>query len=84
MYNLTQRHVRVTIVAAEKQEVLHILCVCFCVCVALGIQHAMRMRHIVVYSALQYFSTYLINVTIFAKKNLLNRKCVLIFSTNFF
>ena len=31
--------VRATIVAEEKQQVLHILSVC-----ALGIQHAMRMR----------------------------------------
>jgi len=41
-----------TIVVVEKQSVLLIMCVCarvcVCVCVfvALGIQHAMRMRHI--------------------------------------
>jgi hypothetical protein len=28
MYNVTVRHVRVTIVAVEKQEVLHSLSVC--------------------------------------------------------
>ena len=33
-----------TIVAVEKQSVLH---VSMCVCVALVTQHAMRMRHIV-------------------------------------
>jgi hypothetical protein len=38
------RRVRATIVAVEKQFVLHILSVS----VALGIQHAMRMRHIVI------------------------------------
>ena len=38
------RGVRATIVALEKQYVLRILSGC----VALGIQHAMRMRHIVI------------------------------------
>jgi hypothetical protein len=28
MYNVTFRRVRLTIIAVEKQEVLHILCVC--------------------------------------------------------
>jgi hypothetical protein len=36
-YDVTLRRVRVTIVAVEKQEFLHILS-------DLGIQHAMRMR----------------------------------------
>ena len=40
-------HVLATIVAVEKQYVLSIVCVCVCVCVALVIQHAERMRHIV-------------------------------------
>jgi len=50
MYNVTLRRVRATIVAVEKQYVLHNLCVCVCVCVfvALDIQHAMRMCHIVI------------------------------------
>jgi len=39
-YNVTLRHVRVTIVAINIRSV--------CVYVALVIQHAMRMRHIVV------------------------------------
>jgi hypothetical protein len=69
------RRVRVTIVAGKKQSVLHILCVCVCMCVhvrvracvyvrvsvALLIQHAKRMRSIILCSvgcqALKYFST---------------------------
>jgi len=44
MYNITSRLVPATIVAVEKQWVLHKLCVF----VALGIQHAMHMRRIVI------------------------------------
>jgi hypothetical protein len=40
------RSVRATIVAVEKQLVLYIVSVC--VSVALGIQHEMPMRHIVI------------------------------------
>jgi hypothetical protein len=43
--NLTMGRVRVTIVAVEKQLVLHNLYVS----VALGIKHATRMRHVVTY-----------------------------------
>jgi hypothetical protein len=46
------RRVRATMVAVEKQKVFCILCVCVCVCVcvyvALVIQHAMRMRHMII------------------------------------
>jgi len=49
------------------------------VTIALGFQHAKRTRHslllFVVCQALHYFSTYLINGTIF-EKMLLNTKCV--------
>ena len=45
LYNITLRHVRVTIVAVEKQRIVHNLSVCFA---ALGILHAMRMRHIAI------------------------------------
>ena len=33
MHTVTLRGVRVTFVAVENQQVLHILCVCVCVCV---------------------------------------------------
>ena len=51
-YNIILRRVLATIMALEKQRVLHVMsvcvCVCVCVCVALVIQHVMRMRHIVI------------------------------------
>jgi len=55
--------------------------------VALVTQHAMRMRHIVMWTVWLYsiFPYYLINGTIFEKKKKLfeNKMCVLIFSTTF-
>jgi hypothetical protein len=51
-YNETQMRVRVTTVAVEMQEVLHILSVYVCVyaCVALVTQRAMRLRRIILSS----------------------------------
>jgi hypothetical protein len=56
------------------------------VSVALVIQHAMRMRRIILSSvtlvALQYFPHYLINAMIFGK-NVIDHTCILIFSKTF-
>ena len=51
-----------------------------CGFVALVIEHAMRMRHIIL-PGCKIFSDYLINVTIFEKKKKNeNKLCVLVFS----
>ena len=55
------------------------VCVCVCMCVALGIQYAMRMRHVRhLRPARLYniFPHYLIKGMIFEKKKLLNIQCV--------
>jgi hypothetical protein len=59
---------------------------CECVFVALGIQHAMRLRHVIcgLCSALHYFSTLSHKRYDFRKKKVTEHKtCVLIFSTTF-
>jgi hypothetical protein len=64
-YNITFRRVRATIVAMEKQYVLHNLCGVF---IALGVQHATRMRHIATRGlprSTNVSHIYLINGTIF-------------------
>ena len=43
-YSAILRRVRVTAVTAEKQQVLHILCVCVCLSTASVTEHAQRMR----------------------------------------
>jgi hypothetical protein len=72
-YNVTMRRFLSTIVAVEKQELLHNLCVF----VALGTQQAMRRAILSLWSAPLYniFPHYLINGTIYGK-TLLNIKCV--------
>ena len=63
MYNVTLRRVLVTIVAMEKQQVLHILSVC----VALVVQYAMCMHHIVLCGLYGIFRHCLIKGTTFGK-----------------
>jgi hypothetical protein len=71
------RCVRATIIVVEKRWVFHNPSVC--VFVALGTQHAMRMHNIVICGlpcCTVFFPHYIINVTIFGGKKLLNTKYV--------
>jgi hypothetical protein len=67
MYNVTLRRVASTTVAVGKQYVLHIYAACDFV--ALGIQHTLRLPHLlsVLYAALNIFPHYLVKGTIFEK-----------------
>jgi hypothetical protein len=82
-YYVTLRHLRASTAAVEKQRASHIVNVCVCsfsypACNA----HApyCNVCPVALYSIGPH---YLINVTIFEKKKLLNTKCVLIFSAAF-
>ena len=83
------RRVRVTIVGVEKQEVLQIMSVYVrvCSCVALVIQHAMRLRRIILTSAAglaqPYFPTLSNQGHGFRKRRIEHKMCVLVFFTNF-
>ena len=75
---VTLRCVRLTIVAVEKQQMLHIVCVCVCVCVAVEIQHTISMQtycHMWPVQDYNIFPHYLIKGTTLGKK-FLNIKCV--------
>ena len=73
-YDVTMRRVPATTVAVTFSE---------CVSVALGIRHAMHIRHIVIcgLSGSQYFSTLFHKQYDFPEKVIEHKMCVLIFST---
>jgi len=73
--NVTLRRVRAAIVALEKQSVLHIHCVCLWTYVSCT-QCACTIFSSVAFRLYSIFPHYIINGTIFGKKNLLNIKCV--------
>jgi hypothetical protein len=76
--NVKLRRVRVSTVAVEKQQVLHILSVCLYSCLSYAACTAHAPCHIVMWSVWFYhtFQHYFINGTIFRRKILLNIKRV--------
>jgi hypothetical protein len=81
MYNVTLKRFRITIVAVQNQK-YYIFCVCVCVCVsvALVIQHAGRMRLIILSSvaclAVPWLTTICHKRHDYQKKYVLNTKYV--------
>jgi hypothetical protein len=80
-YNVTFRRVPATTVEVKKQRVLRNACVRACVFEALGIQHAMSMRHIIICGLLRSTYFHIISSTAqFSEKKVIEHKtCV---STN--
>jgi len=81
--DVTRGHVRVTVVAVDKT----ISFTYYMLEVAIFIQHAKRMRRVMLSSvarlALPYFPRYLVNSKSCGKKYIEHKTCVLIFSTTF-
>jgi hypothetical protein len=77
------RPFRATVVAVEKQEMLHIMSVL----VALGMHHAILMSLIVLSRGLSgstiFFHTISLTVRFFERKKTEHKKCVLIFAATF-
>ena len=81
-YNVTYRRFRVTIVVVEKQRVLRVKTLCLWPHWS-SMQCACAILISVAWPPLQYFPHYLINGTVFEKKIIEHKMCVLIFCTTF-